>query len=1018
MSISAPFIHRPIATTLLTVAVTLAGVVGYLLLPVSPLPEVEFPTIQVSAGLPGASPETMASAVATPLERQFGRIAGLTEMTSSSQLGSTQIVMQFDLARDIDGAARDVQAAINAARSQLPANLPTNPSYRKVSPADAPIMMLALTSEISTKAQMYDIASSILQQRIAQVDGVGQVFVGGGALPAVRVEVNPTALNGLGLGLEDVRTALGAANANRPKGTLGQGPTAWSIATTDQLFGADAYRPLVLSYRNGAAVRLQDISEVVDSVEDVRTGGYANGKPAVLIIVSREPGANIIAAVDGIRALLPSLQASIPPTIALSVLSDRTTTIRASVQDVELTMLISIALVILVVFLFLRRVRSTVIPAVAVPVSLVGTCAVMYLLGYSLDNLSLMALTIGTGFVVDDAIVVIENISRHIEAGMQPLEASLLGAREIGFTVVSISASLIAVFIPILLMGGLVGRLFREFAVTLSIAIVVSMLVSLTTTPMMCARLLPSARRDDHGRLYRLSERGFDWILARYERSLRWVLRYRQLTLAVAVATMIATGYLYMRIPKGFFPQQDTGRLTGVIQADQDSSFQAMQRRVSQVVDTVVHDPAVDTVQAYVGGGGIQNVARMFVNLKPLSERADDATAIIGRLRRALASMPGAALYLQAVQDVRVGGRASAAQYQYTLQSESVRTLNDWAPRVYERLRLLPQLADVNSDLLTSGRQAQLTIDRATASRFGITPQAIDTTLSGGFGQRPVSTIYTSLNQYHVVMEVAPRFWQSPDGLATVYLRASDGGQVPLSAVARYAPSTAPLSVAHQGQIPSVTISFNLPASVALGDAVTAIESAQQAMGLPSSIRGSFQGTAQAYQQSLATQPLLIAAALVAVYVVLGVLYESYIHPITILSTLPSAGVGALLALMLCRTELTIIALIGIILLIGIVKKNAILMVDFALEAERLHGKRPEDAIVEACLLRFRPITMTTMAALLGAVPLALGFGTGAELRRPLGIAIVGGLVFSQMLTLYTTPVVYLYLDRLRRSDR
>jgi multidrug efflux pump len=1012
VNISAPFIQRPIATTLLTLALALAGGVGYLLLPVSPLPQVEFPTIQVSAGLPGASPETMASSVATPLERQFGRIAGLTEMTSASQLGSTQVVLQFDLSRDIDGAARDVQAAINAARSQLPANLPGNPGYRKVNPSDAPIMMLALTSDVVSRARMYDIASSILQQRIAQVDGVGQVFVGGGALPAVRVEANPTALNAVGLGLADLRGLLRSANANRPTGELGTEQRSWSLSSTDQLHTASEYQPLVVSYKDGAAVRLQDVANVVDSVEDVRTGGYANGKAAVLIIVSREPGANIIATVDGIRAILPSLQASIPPTVKLSVLSDRTTTIRASVHDVQITMLISIALVVLVVFVFLRSVRYTAIPAVVVPVSLIGTLAVMYLLGYSLDNLSLMALTIATGFVVDDAIVVIENISRHLESGVSPDHAALLGAREIGFTVISISLSLVAVFIPILLMSGIVGRLFREFAVTLSIAIAVSMVVSLTTTPMMCARLLTprgaaGERRDV-----------FEWIRDGYGRSLTWVLRHQAVMLVLTLATMLATGYLYVRIPKGFFPQQDTGALTGSIQADQDTSLQAMQQRVSHFGDVVLSDPDVATVLAYVGGGGIQNSARMFVNLKPRGERDADAATIINRLRRKLAAVPGATLYLQAAQDLRVGGRSSSAQYQYTLQSDDVAALNTWAPRLYARLRTLRSLADVNSDLLTRGLQASVTIDRASASRLGITPQTIDDALYDAFGQRQVSTMYTPLNQYHVVMEAAPPFADGPHALDHVYVPASAGRQVPLAAVAHYAPSTAPLAVNHQSQFPSVTISFNLAAGVALGEAVTAIGAAERDLGLPASIRGSFQGTAQAYQQSLASQPWLVAAALIAVYVVLGVLYESYIHPITILSTLPSAGVGALLALMLCRTELTIIALVGIILLIGIVKKNAILMIDFALEAERVDGKRPDDAIFQACMLRFRPILMTTMAALFGALPLAVGLGTGAELRRPLGIAIVGGLLFSQILTLYTTPVVYLSLNRLRGARR
>ena len=1014
MNISEPFIRRPVATTLLTVAIALAGGVAYTLLPVSPLPEVEFPTIQISAALPGASPEIMASAVATPLERQLGRIAGLTEMTSASQLGSTQVVLQFDLTREINGAARDVQAAINAARSQLPANLPGNPSYRKVNPADAPIMMLALTSDTVDRPRMYDVASSILQQRIAQVDGVGQVFVGGGALPAVRVELNPTVVHAFGLHFEDVRTFLASANSNRPKGALGAGLSTWSLASTDQNYKASEYAPLVLSYRDGGAVRLRDLGDVVDSVEDLRTGGLANGKPAVLIIVSREPGANIIKAVDGIRSLLPTLQASIPPGIRLSILIDRTTTIRASAHDVQITMLISVGLVILVVFVFLRSVRHTLIPAVAVPVSLIGTLAVMQLLGYSLDNLSLMALTIATGFVVDDAIVVIENISRHLESGAPPLEAALQGASEIGFTVISITLSLVAVFLPILMMSGIVGRLFREFAVTLSVTIFVSLLVSLTTTPMMCARLLASDRPENRGRLYQLSERGFDWILVAYQRSLGWVLRHQPATLAVTLATMLATGYLYVRIPKGFFPQQDTGALTGSIQADQDTSFTAMHQRVSRFVDVVMSDPGVAAVLAYVGGGGIQNTGRMFVSLKPRNARDADAMTIIGRIRRASMSVPGAVLYLQAAQDLRIGGRASSAQFQFTVQSEDVAALNTWAPRLYSRLRKLPALADLNSDLLTGGLQASLTIDRATASRLGITPQAIDDTLYDAFGQRQASTMYTSLNQYHVVMEAASEFRQNPEALQNIYLPGRNGGQIPLSAVARYGPSTAPLAVNHQAQYPSVTISFNLASGVALGDAVAAINAAEREIGLPGSIRRSFQGTAQAYQQSLASQPWLIAAALAAVYVVLGILYESYIHPITILSTLPSAGVGALVALMLCRTELTIIALIGIILLIGIVKKNAILMIDFALEAERVEGKRPKEAIFQACMRRFRPITMTTMAALLGALPLAIGFGTGAELRRPLGIAIVGGLIFSQALTLYTTPVVYLYLDRLK----
>jgi multidrug efflux pump len=1013
MSISAPFIRRPVATTLLTVAIALAGAMAYKFLPVSPLPQVEFPTISVGAGLPGASPDTMASSVATPLERQFGRIAGITEMTSTSSLGSTSITIQFDLNRNIDAAARDVQAAINAARGQLPANLPNNPSYRKVNPADAPVLVLALTSNVIERARMYDIASSILQQKLAQVQGVGQVYVGGGALPAVRVDVNPTALYNTGLGLEDVRTAMAAANANRPKGEVADERQTYALATTDQLLKAEEYRSLVIHYSQGAAVRLSDIATVTDSVEDIRTGGLSNGVPAVLLVVFRQPGANILETVDRVRALLPQLQAEIPPAIKLFVAIDATRTIRSSVRDVQITLLVSIALVILVVFVFLRDVRSTLIPSVAVPVSLIGTFGVMYLLGYSIDNLSLMALTIATGFVVDDAIVVIENITRHVEAGMKPFEAALKGAEEIGFTVVSISVSLVAVFIPILLMGGIVGRLFREFSVTLSVAIAVSLVVSLTTTPMMCARLLRPHGAVKHGRLYQASERGFDWILKGYEHSLAWVLRHQRFTILVTLATMVGTIVLYAKVPKGFFPQQDAGRLTGTIQADQDTSFQAMYKKLGEFVDTVMRDPDVESANGFLGGGTV-NAGRMFISLQPKEKRKLTADQVIARLRGKLAHVPGATLVLQPVQDVRVGGRTSAAQYQYTLQGDNSDELLQWAPKVLERLRKLPELTDVNSDQQNRGLEARLVIDRVTASRLGIAPQDIDNTLYDAFGQRQVSTMYTALNQYHVIMEVEPKFWQSPDGLKYVYVRGKTGELVPLSAFTSYQPSLAPLAVNHQGQFPSVTISFNLPEGVALGSAVDAIQKAEAEIRLPSSIRGTFQGTAQAFQASLANEPFLIAAALLAVYLVLGILYESIIHPVTILSTLPSAGVGALLALLLTRNDLSVIALIGIILLIGIVKKNAILMIDFAIEAERQEKKSPEDAIFQACLLRFRPITMTTMAALLGGLPLAIGVGTGAELRRPLGISIVGGLIFSQMLTLYTTPVVYLYLDRFR----
>jgi multidrug efflux pump len=1015
MSISTPFIHRPVGTTLVTVAMTLAGILGYLLLPVAPLPEVDIPTIQVSGSLPGASPEIMASAVATPLERQFSRIAGVTEMTSTSYLGATGITLQFDLERDADSAARDVQAAINAARGQLPANLPSTPSYRKVNPADAPILIIAVTSKTYPKPRIYDYASTILQQRISQVPGVGQVSVGGGSPPAVRVEVNPTVLNHFGLGLDDVRVAVAAANANRPKGQLADDRHTWSLATTDQLLEPDAYRPLIVAYRNGAPVRLAAIAMVSDGVEDIRSTGFSDGNPAIMLVIFRQPGANIISTVDQVKAILPLLQAQIPAAMKLEVVLDRTTTIRASVAEVEFTLLISVGLVVLVVFAFLRDARSTFIPSIVVPVSLISTFGVMYLAGYSINNLSLMALTIATGFVVDDAIVVIENIARHLEEGLSPLDAAIQGAREIGFTVLSISVSLVAVFIPILLMGGIVGRLFREFAVTLSVAIVISMIVSLTTTPMMCATLLVPSHSRKPGWLARLSERGFNLALMLYEQSLVRVLRHRVITMLVMLGTIALTGYLYVVVPKGFFPQQDTGRLTGSLQADQGTSFQAMSRLLTRFASLVSDDPAIANVIAFTGGqnGGAANTGRMFAALQPRPGRQDGVDTVIARLRAKASRMAGANLVLIGVQDLRIGGRASSAQFQFTLRGDNLEDLNRWGPKVLRELRKVPQVVDVVSDQQNRGLQASLEIDRDAAARLGVSPQQIDDALYDAFGQRPVSTVYKSLNQYRVVMSVAPEFWQSPDALRLLRVSGPGESQIPLSAVCRYERTNTPLSVNHSGLFPSVTISFNLAPGVSLGDAVDTIEQVTHDMGLPDTIHGSFAGTAQAFRDSLASQPLLILAAIVTVYIVLGVLYESYVHPLTILSTLPSAGVGAILALLYCNMELNVMALIGIVLLIGIVKKNAIMMIDFALDAERHHGLAPEDAVFKACILRFRPIIMTTMAALLGGLPLALGTGDGAELRRPLGVAIVGGLLVSQILTLYTTPVVYLVLGRL-----
>ena len=1026
MSISAPFIRRPIGTSLLAAALLLSGILAFNFLPVASLPRVDFPVIGIGAGLPGADPQTMASAVATPLERQFGRISGVNQMTSTSQLGTTSITLQFDLNRNIDAAGRDVQAAINAARSQLPANLPSNPTYRKANPADAPILILALTSDTLTVPQMYDSADSILAQKLAQVNGVGQVFVGGAAQPAVRAEVNPMLLNKLGVGLDTVRTALNAANANRPKGSVSGWNTTYTFTDNDQLFTADQYRPLIVAYNNGAPVRLGDVADVQDAVSDVRNMGLANGKPSVLVIVFRQPGANIIETVDRVRALMPYLQSSISPAIDLSIAMDRTVTVRASVKDIEFTLLLSIVLVILVVFAFLRTVRATIIPSIAVPLSLVGTFGGMYLLDYSLDNLSLMALAISTGFVVDDAIVVLENITRYVEHGMNAVEAAFKGAAEIGFTVLSMSVSLVAVFIPLLMMGGIVGRLFREFAITLSVAIGVSLLVSLTTTPTMCAKFLRPPKEGKKNGFYRGSEWVFNKILSIYDRMLKSVLRHQFATVVATIGVACLSVYLYIVVPKGFFPQQDTGRLAGFVQAAQDISFQSMSDKMQRFVTIVMKDPAVSTVVGFAGGNTASNQGRFFVMLKPLDERgkcekkhfwqpciitADD---VINRLRNKLAVVPGATLFLQSAQDLTIGGRQSNAQYQYTLQGENLDELNTWAPQLLAKMRTLHELTDVNTDQQDKGLQAQLTIDRDTASRLGVASQDIDNALYDAFGQRQVSTMYRPLNQYHVVMEAAPQFQQTTEGLQNIYVRSSSGTPVPLSAFSHLSPSSTPLAVNHQSQFPSVTISFNLAPGISLGKATDIIESAERAISFPSTISASFQGTAAAFQDSLSSELTLIITALITVYIVLGMLYESYIHPLTILSTLPSAGVGALLALLITGNELNVIGTIGIILLIGLVKKNAIMMIDVALDVERTQKKPPVEAIYDACILRFRPIMMTTMAALLGGLPLALGTGTGSELHRPLGITIVGGLIVSQALTLFTTPVVYVYLDRVR----
>jgi multidrug efflux pump len=1014
MNISAPFIRRPVATTLLTAGIILVGAIAFKVLPVSPLPQVDFPTISVSASLPGGSPEINASSIATPLERQFSHIAGVTEMTSSSSLGSTSITLQFDLSRDIDGAARDVEAAINAARTYLPANLPANPTYRKVNPADSPIIILGLTSDKYDKPTLYDEASSVIAQKLSQIAGVGQVSVGGGAGPSVRVEVNPTLLNSHGLTLQNVQSVLSQQNVHEPAGQISDGTTTADIVTNDQISHAEDYKPLIVGHNKGAAVRLADVADVSDSTQNIRTAGYLNGTPSITVIIFRQPGANIIDTVDRIRAELPSIEASIPQGIKTTIVLDRTTTIRASVSDVERTLILSIVLVILVVFMFLRNWRATLIPTVAVPASLIGTFAVMYLIGFSIDNLSLMALTISTGFVVDDAIVVMENISRLREAGMPPMKAAFQGSKEIGFTILSISISLIAVFIPILLMAGIVGRLFREFAITLSTAIVVSMLISLTTTPMMCAYLLKDERTIKHGIAYRVTERGFAWMLSNYSRSLTWVLKHPGPMLTLLLLTIGLNFYLIDIIPKGFFPQQDTGAITGSVRGPQDASFPVMNNSIVQLVNVIKADPAVANVIAFTGGGGASNGGSMYIALKPLNERKDTASAIIDRLRPKLNRLPVASAFMQAAQDLRIGGRSSNAMYQYTLQSDSVADLAHWGPILLAGMQKLPGFQDVSSDAQNSGLQEMINYDRPTAARLGITPQSLDTSLYSAFGQSEVSIIYTQLNQYYVVLEVAPPYWQSPDGLKNIFLKTSGSGVVPLSAVTSAQAGTTPLVINHTSSFPSVTTSFNLASGMSLSDATRMVSEMQERMNMPQTIRGFFAGTASAYQTSLASEPLLIGTALLAVYIVLGILYESLVHPLTIISTLPSASVGAMLALMLFKIDLNVISIIGIILLIGIVKKNAIMMIDFALVAEREHGKSTTDAIFEACQLRFRPILMTTMAALFGALPLAFGTGTGSELRRPLGITIVGGLIVSQMLTLYTTPVVYLFFDRMR----